>query len=103
MLDGVEKFDVQYVGMAASGSRRGLRGRLVSHAKSKRKGTLWTHFSVYEVWANIRDEEVRELEGLFRHIFRRDSKASTLNIQRRFKKIRGIRQDKLETWGNIKN
>jgi hypothetical protein len=62
-VHGREKFDVQYVGMATAGKRRGLRGRLESHAKSKRKGKLWTHFSIYQVWENIRSEEVAELEG----------------------------------------
>jgi hypothetical protein len=43
---GVIKYDVLYVGMATAGRRGGMRGRLTSHAKSKRKGELWTHFSV---------------------------------------------------------
>ena len=38
------KYDVLYVGMAAAGRRGGLRGRLTSHAKSKRKGKLWDSF-----------------------------------------------------------
>jgi len=29
---------------------------------------------------HIRDEEVAELEGLFRHIYRRDGQANRLNI-----------------------
>src|SRR5438874_12226174 len=78
---GREKYNVLYVGMAAVGRRGGLRGRLMSHAKSKRRGNLWTHFSAFEVWDNIRDEEVAELEGLFRHIYRKDSQANALNIQ----------------------
>lgn len=95
---GREKFDVQYVGMAAAGRRRGLRGRLSSHAKSERKRDLWTHFSVYEVWENIRDDEVAELEGLFRHIYRKDSRANTLNIQRGYKKVRQARKNNLKLW-----
>jgi len=53
---------------------------------------------VFEVWDNIRDEEVAELEGLFRHIYRRDSAANRLNIQRGFKKARSVRQDDLGKW-----
>jgi hypothetical protein len=83
-------YDVLYVGMAAAGRRAGLRGRLRSHARSKRKGELWTHFSAFEVWDNIRDEEVAELEGLFRHIYRRDPAANRLNIQRGFKKMKKL-------------
>jgi hypothetical protein len=40
-----EKFDVLYVGMGRAGRRGGMRGRLNSHKRSKRKGELWTHFS----------------------------------------------------------
>jgi hypothetical protein len=63
-----QKFDVLYVGMTAAGRRGGIRGRLRSHAKKKAD---WTRFSVYEVWDNIRDDEVAELEGLFRHTAQR--------------------------------
>jgi hypothetical protein len=84
--------------MAAAGRRGGLRGRLISHAKSKRRGGLWTHFSAFEVWDNIRDEEVTELEGLFRHIYRKDSAANALNIQRGFKKARRVRENDLQKW-----
>ena len=65
-----------------------LKGRLISHAK--KKADLWTHFSAYVVWDNIREEEVAELEGLFRHIYGKDSRASALNIQRKFKKLRQV-------------
>ena len=87
------KFD----GMAAAGRRGGIRGRLTSHAKSKRKGKLWTHFSAFEVWDNIRDEEIAELEGLFRHIYRKDPAANRLNIQRGFKKARKLDKIPLES------
>lgn len=93
-----DKYDVLYVGMATAGRRGGLRARLLSHGKSKRKGQLWTHFSVFQAWDNIRDEEVGELEGLFRHIYRRDSKANSLNIQRGFKKARKVRENDLQKW-----
>jgi hypothetical protein len=92
-IDGKDHFDVVYVGMTTSG----MRGRLFKHAKSKRKGNLWTHFSAYEVWDNIRDKEIIELEGLFRHIYRKDSAANALNIQRRFKTITKV-QESLDRW-----
>jgi len=62
------RYEVLYVGMATAGRRRGIRGRLASHSRSKRKGEEWSHFSAFEVWDNIRHEERVELEGLFRHI-----------------------------------
>jgi hypothetical protein len=97
-VKGRQKFDVQYVGMAASGRRGGLRSRLISHTRSKRKKKFWTHFSAYVVWDNIRDEEVAELEGLFRHIYRKDSAASSLNLQRGFKKVRRVRENNIKKW-----
>ena len=78
-------YDVVYVGMAAKG---GMRARLKLHRRKKRGH--WTHFSLFEVWDNIRDEEIRELEGLFRHIYKFDSQASPLNAARGFKAIRAI-------------
>ena len=80
-------FNVVYVGMSAAGAT-GIKRRLRSHRKLKRK--LWTHFSVFEVWDNIRDEEVKELEGLFRQIYRLDSRANALNLQRGFSSLRTL-------------
>jgi hypothetical protein len=44
----LKKFDVIYAGMAR-GVKSGIGGRLRSHARSVRKGSLWTHFSLFEV------------------------------------------------------
>jgi hypothetical protein len=93
-----EKYRVVYVGMAAAGRRGGIRGRLARHTKSKRKAAVWTHFSAFEVWDNIRDDEVAELEGLLRHIYRYDPEANKLNIQKGFKKARRVRQNNLKLW-----
>jgi hypothetical protein len=89
---GPEHFDVVYVGMA----RTGMRGRLISHTKTKR--SEWTHFSVFEVWENVRDEEIVELEGLFRHIYRLDRKANSLNRQKKFGKAFEVREDDFSKW-----
>jgi len=77
-------YNVVYVGMSTSS----IRGRLSSHSRHKRG--LWTHFSVFEVWDNIRDEEIKELEGLFREIYKKDSTANKLNIQGSFKKLKSV-------------
>jgi len=96
-LPRLNKFDVVYIGMAG-GEKAGIRGRLGSHRR--RKGDMWTHFSAFEVWDNIREEEIRELEGLFRHIYRRDRQANRLNRQRGFKKLVKIRREtEKEGWG----
>ena len=81
-------YDVVYVGMARAGRSGGIRGRVRQHRRSKTY--LWTHFSVFEVWDNIREDEVTELEGLFRQIYSRDQKASRLNKQRSFKKLKRV-------------
>ena len=49
---------------------------------------------------NIRDEEIVELEGLFRHIYMKDANANALNVQRRFKQIRYVRKNDMTTWEN---
>jgi len=46
----------------------------------------------------IREEEIRELEGIFRHIYRLDSRANRLDKQRTFKKLKKIQDNNLENW-----
>lgn len=89
-------FDVVYIGIAAGIKTASIRGRLRTH--ERRKGDLWTHFSIYEVWDNIREEEIKELEGIFRHIYRLDRRANRLNKQRAFKKLKKIQDNSLENW-----
>lgn len=85
-------FDVVYIGMAS----RKVKGRLRKHVKNK--GKHWTHFSVFEVWKNIRDEEIRELEGILRHIYWKDSNANKLNLAKSFKKLKRLRNNKIDKW-----
>lgn len=89
---GRDKYDVVYIGMTTAS----IRARLRAHRRFK--GELWTHFSAFEVWDNVRDDEIVELEGLFRHFYRKDSKANRLNVQRAFKKVRRIQQNDLKEW-----
>jgi hypothetical protein len=44
------------------------------------------------VWPNIRNEEIRELEGLFRHIYRTDTHANQLNMIKTYNALRDIRK-----------
>lgn len=85
------QFEVVYVGMARAGKGGGIRFRLTEHRREKKD---WTHFSAFEVWDNIRDEEVIELEGLFRHIYRRDPNANRLNAARGFKLLKKLSNSK---------
>jgi hypothetical protein len=91
-VKGEDKFRVVYIGMA----RNGVSGRLRAHNRSTRKNELWTHFSVYSVWPNITDDEIVELEGILRHIFRKDPDANVIAIQRGFKRLKRTQDDKFE-------
>ena len=83
----LKAYDVVYVGMTFGG-KGGIRRRLKGHRR--KKIGLWTHCSIFEVWDNIRDDEIIELEGLFRHIYKMDSRANKLNKQRGFKKLKMV-------------
>ena len=91
------RFDVVYVGMAR-GKASGIAGRLHSHRRDPKKRDLWTHFSVYEVWDNVSEEEVEELEGLFRHLFRYDSTANALATQKAYKPLQAVAKRSRVTW-----
>jgi hypothetical protein len=78
------------------GGKGGIRGRLKGHRR--KKVGLWSHCSIFEVWDNIRDDEIVELEGLFRHIYKKDSRANKLNKQRGFKKLKMVRDSKFWEW-----
>jgi hypothetical protein len=83
------RFDVLYIGLAA-GAGGGVRSRLASHRRNK--GDEWTPFSVNEVWDNIRSDEIAELEGLFRRIYRFDLHANKLNVARSYKRLTAVRR-----------
>ena len=80
--------------MAGGEKKAGINGRLRKHLKNK--PDQWTHFSAFEVWDNIREDEVRELEGILRHIYRKDTRANSLNKQRSFKKLTKVTRKTLK-------
>lgn len=80
-----KRFDVVYVGM----TRAGIASRLRSHIRTK--GEMFTHFSFFEVWNNISDAEIVELEGLFRHLYRYDANANKLNKAKGYKSLSKVR------------
>lgn len=91
------EFDVVYIGMA----RGSIKTRLEAHNRSKKKQNLWDHFSAYAVWPNITDDEIIELEGLIRAIYRRDSNANKLAKQKGFAKLKTRAIKKRQTWPEI--
>ena len=76
-----------YVGMSATKreNRGGIRSRIWRYKKS---GKDFTHFSAFEVWDNISDDEIAELEGLIRQIYKLDTAANELNEQRGFRRLK---------------
>lgn len=84
-------YNVVYVGMSGKDDKGRIRHRLYSHSRSK--FAEWTHFSYYEVWDNISDTEIKELEGIFRQIYRFDSRANTLNKQVTHRALTKVRRD----------
>ena len=97
VISGKEK-NVVYVGMAR-GENAGMRGRLRRHEKDAKKAGLWTHFSVFEVWDNISSQQVEDLEGMFRHIFRYHGGANLLATQLSHKPLDKIRRKSVTEWG----
>jgi hypothetical protein len=79
-----------------------MRARVTRHARKFKKGTL-THFSLFEVWDNVTEAEVRELEGLLRHIFRGNPAALGENRQRGFGKLRRVHVNDLSKWRDAVN
>ncbi len=76
-------YNVVYVGL----SNKDIRYRLWAHARTK---SQWSHFSIYEVWINITEEQIDELEGLIRQIYRKDKRANKFNVIKRYKPLRAI-------------
>jgi hypothetical protein len=74
------------------GPSAGIRGRLGSHHRTK--PDQWTHFSVFKVWDNISQQAVRELEGIVRHVFRKDPRVNPLAVQRGFKPLKKLARDR---------
>jgi hypothetical protein len=83
-------FAVVYIGMAGA-KNAGIHGRLKAHAKNEEKTGLWSHFSFYQVSKEVREDQVRDLEGAIQHIYRKDPQVNILNLQKGSGKIRKIR------------
>ena len=81
-----EQYEILYIGM----TDRSIHRRIRKHSRSKSKQQKWTHFSFFEVHDNVRNEEIRELEGILRHIFRKDPNAMRLNMARGYKALKRL-------------
>jgi hypothetical protein len=87
---GGKHYDVVYVGKGLDG----IKVRLNSHKSGTKQ---WTHFSAFEVQDAITDDDIKELEGLFRHVYRRDRNAAKSNKQRSFGRLLRVHKE-LEDW-----
>ena len=83
-------YNLVYIGMSGRDSNGRIKYRLKKHLNNPNKN--WTHFYYYEVWDNITDQEIAELEGLFRQLYRFDSRANTFNKQQTHKPLVSIRR-----------
>lgn len=90
-------YDLVYVEMSAKEASGRIRNRLYQHKRSKR--IEWTHFSFYEVWDNISDHEICEMEGLFRQLYRFDSHANFYNKQQTHRPLLKVRKDTEKVFG----
>lgn len=97
-----KKYNVVYVGMAR-GDKTGIKSRILVHSRSKTKRSFWSHFSLFEVHDNVSKEEIEELEGMLRHIYRFDLEANPFNQQRRYKKLIAIRNKNMKLWDKTSN
>lgn len=84
-------YDAVYIGMSGREANGRIRSRLIQH--KRRKISTWTHFSYYEVWDNISDVEIREMEGLFRQLYRFDRRANSLNKQQTLRSLTRVRKE----------
>ncbi|MFP3756304.1 hypothetical protein SB751_20675 [Cupriavidus sp. SIMBA_020] len=83
--------NVVYIGMSASG----IKGRLRKHSADPRKSEKWDTCSVFSVWPNVRVDEIRELEGILRHIYRFDAESQGMNNQGTYFKLKKTRDIEL--------
>ena len=86
-----KNYNLVYIGMSGKDSKGRIKARLIKHKKNKIK--KWTHFSYFEVWDNISNQEIKELEGLFRQLYRFDSRANTFNKQQTHKPLSKVRRE----------
>ena len=77
---------VVYIGMSTTG----IRARLLKHAAHEVKKGQWNFCSIFAVWPNISDEEIVELEGILRHIYRLDPDGQKLNTQGTYKALQKL-------------
>ena len=88
-----DKYDVVYVGITSESS---MGRRLARHKISANK--TWSHFSIFEVFQKIDEARLKELEGLFLEIYRKDSQAIRFNRRKKFQKLQDVREDSLSNW-----
>ena len=89
MKDG-RNYELVYIGMSGREANGRIRNRIYQH--KRKKVAEWTHFSYYEVWDNVTEIEIRELEGLFRQLYRFSSSANSLNRQQTHKPLLAVRR-----------
>jgi len=95
-INNIVYYNVVYIGLAT----KCIWSRINSHTKSRRKNKHWTHFSLFEVNNNVRNQEIKDLEGIIRHVYRKDRRANKINIAKGYDALRKIRacKTRFENW-----
>jgi hypothetical protein len=92
-----EDYEVVYIGMAG-GPHAGVLGRLRAALKSKNA----THFSVFEAHDTVSEKEIRELEGILRHVFARDRRLDDQATQRTYEPLRRVAKKDCTEWAGAR-
>ena len=90
---GRDKYDVVYVGIT---SRSSVGRRLARHKNDHEK--VWSHFSIFEVRDSFTEDKLKELEGLFLEVYRKDSNANRFNKRERYGKFQKVRIKSISDW-----
>ena len=67
--------NVRYVGYASG--QRGNDARSMLRSQHTLNGSMWSHFSVYELWDHFQKDDAAAVEALFEHVYRDDSHLKT--------------------------
>ena len=88
--------DVVHIG-ACSGKEGDVKNCLIHHRN--RDDISWSHFSVFAFREWVPTKDIKELAGLFSHIYRRDSYARSHSYAKAYKPLSRIKSRKvIDDW-----
>jgi hypothetical protein len=88
--------DVVHIG-ACSGNEGDVKNCLIHHRS--RGDISWSHFSVFAFREWVPTKDIKELAGLFRHIYRKDLYARSASVAKAYKPLSRIKNRKvIDDW-----